>query len=128
MRKSWNIIVKKIFLAGLCGSLVISNVSVSSTVKAEKTVDMTSEKNYIISVNSAKQLKAVGENYDSFDVLNTNAEGCLEENNMAAVTLNERELSNLRNSGSVEFVEPDLIMKASTEENEEEYHEKQIFL
>ena len=93
--------------------------------REQKDIALSEEKNYIISVNSTKQLERVENNYNNSDVINENANGCLEENNMIPLSLDAKELSDLSANKNIDFIEEDLIMTASIEENGQ-YHQKQI--
>ena len=85
------------------------------------------EKDYIVMTETEQQADALEQKYDSPYVVNANREDCLQENQMASLTLTEREAKTLSAQKNVAFVEEDVVVKAShTGGKDKKAHRKSV--
>ncbi len=85
------------------------------------------EKDYIVMTGTKQQADALEQKYDSPYVVNANREDCLQENQMASLTLTEREAKTLSAQKNVAFVEEDVVVKANhTGGQDKRTHRKSI--
>lgn len=78
-------------------------------------------KTYIISSN---EIEEIVDKYEAVDTVNDNGQELVEENDLAAVRLTETELQNINKDKSVNYVEEDAVVSASTDYKKP--HKKQV--
>ena len=110
---------KKAAAVGLCICMAMSSVTayaleiparVNTGTPSEEPQE---EKDYIVMTGTEKQVDALEQKYDSPDVLNDNSEECLQENQMASLTLTDSEAERLSKQENIEFIEEDMVVTAS---------------
>ena len=111
--------VKKAAVIGLCLCMAVSSVTVYQmevpvrAVTGNQVEKPQEEKDYIVMAETGQQADALEEKYDSPYVMNANRGDCLQENQMASLTLTEREAQKLSAQKNVAFVEEDVVVRAS---------------
>ncbi len=109
----------KIAALGLSVCMAMSATTIHASVppseKGSQNTDVMpqNEKDYIVMTRTEQQADALEQKYDSPDILNTNGEDCLQENQMASVTLTDREAEKLSAQKNITFVEEDVVVAAS---------------
>ncbi|MBO5072889.1 MAG: S8 family serine peptidase [Eubacterium sp.] len=109
----------KIAALGLSVCMAMSATTIHASVPPSEKVSQNTdvmpqnEKDYIVMTRTEQQADALEQKYDSPDILNTNGEDCLQENQMASVTLTDREAEKLSAQKNITFVEEDVVVAAS---------------
>ena len=123
----------KIAALGLSACMAMSAAPIQAAVPPTEKVtqiyneNLQDEKDYIVMTGTEQQAAALEQKYDSPDVLNTNGEDCLQENQMASVTLTDQEAKKLSSQKNVSFVEEDVVVAAShTNTENTKIHKKNI--
>ncbi len=78
------------------------------------------EKKYIVCTKAAGELEKMEEMYDKTEDINRNGENCLNDNHMISLQLTEDEADELAEESQIEFVEEDVCVRASINNEDEE--------
>ena len=110
---------KRAATIGLCLCMAMSSITVyavevpAAAIAGNPDGGSGEEKDYIVMTGAKKQADDLEQRYDCPYVVNANSGDCLQENQMASLTLTDREAEKLSSQTNVAFVEEDIVVTAS---------------
>jgi minor extracellular protease Epr len=123
MRMSKKKIFTKTMAIVLVATMLIGSVPDRCNRIIVKATEGETEKNYIVETISDKARKELEQQYDEVSTISDMAVEVSEDNTLI-LSLTSREKEKLKRSNQIVTVEPDLIMKGSSEEKNEKVYEK----